>query len=104
LATYGTLAPGRPNHDQLAGLAGRWLHGHVHGTLIERGFPALLLDPNVPALDVQVFESPDLPAHWPRLDEFEGSGYDRMVTTVHTPDGDLPASIYVLRQAQPAGA
>jgi len=35
LATYGTLAPGRPNHHQLDGLTGRWLEGHVNGTLVE---------------------------------------------------------------------
>jgi hypothetical protein len=41
----------------------------------------------------QVFESTDLPAHRPRLDEFEGHGYERVVTTVHTYAGDVDASI-----------
>jgi len=27
LATYGTLAPGRPNHHHLDGLDGRWFDG-----------------------------------------------------------------------------
>ena len=51
LATYGTLAPGRPNHHQLDGLEGRWLKGHVNGMLVEAGwgaslgYPALVLDP-----------------------------------------------------------
>ena len=104
LATYGTLAPGRPNHHQLDGLAGRWLEGHVRGALVEAGwgadlgFPALVLDPAGPAVAVHVFESADLPAHWPRLDEFEGPGYERVVCTVHTPGGDVSASIYVLRE------
>jgi gamma-glutamylcyclotransferase (GGCT)/AIG2-like uncharacterized protein YtfP len=102
LATYGTLAPGRPNHDQLAALAGRWLEGQVYGRLVEAGwgadlgFPALVLDPGGTAIDVQVLESADLPAHWSRLDQFEGPGYDRVVTTVRTANGDLEASIYVL--------
>ena len=102
LATYGSLAPGRPNHHQLDGLRGRWLHGQVHGALVDEGwgaalgYPALTLDPDGPAVDVHVFESADLPAHWARLDDFEGPGYRRVVTTVRTPDGDLEASIYVL--------
>lgn len=103
LATYGTLAPGRPNHHQLNGLDGRWFGGEVHGWLHEAGwgaalgFPALILDPAAPAVSVQVFESRDLPDHWSRLDDFEGPGYQRVVTTVSTPEGDLSASIYALR-------
>jgi gamma-glutamylcyclotransferase (GGCT)/AIG2-like uncharacterized protein YtfP len=103
LATYGTLAPGRPNHHQLDGLDGRWLEGQVYGRLIKAGwgaslgYPALVLDPQGTAIDVLVFESADLPAHWARLDHFEGPGYQRVATTVHTPAGDLEASIYTLR-------
>jgi gamma-glutamylcyclotransferase (GGCT)/AIG2-like uncharacterized protein YtfP len=103
LVAYGTLAPGRPNHRQLDGLVGRWMEGHVNGSLVEAGwgatfgYPALVLDAAGPAVAAQVFESADLPAHWPRLDEFEGPGYERVVTTVHTEAGDIDASIYVLR-------
>ncbi len=103
LATYGTLAPGRPNHHQLAGLDGRWLEGLVYGALVDAGwgaslgYPALVLDTHGTAIGVHVFESVDLPAHWSRLDEFEGPGYQRVATTVRTPTGDVQASIYVLR-------
>jgi gamma-glutamylcyclotransferase (GGCT)/AIG2-like uncharacterized protein YtfP len=103
LATYGTLAPGRPNHHQLDGLEGRWLKGHVNGKLVDAGwgaslgYPALNLDPDGPVIGVDVFESIDLPAHWARLDAFEGTGYERVVTTVHTPTGGIEASIYVSR-------
>ena len=45
-------------------------------------------------------ESIDLPAHWGGLDAFEGAGYERVVTTVHMPTGDLDAYIYVLLQLQ----
>lgn len=34
LATYGTLAPGRANHHQLAELQGHWQAGHVTGHLV----------------------------------------------------------------------
>ncbi len=105
LAAYGTLAPGRPNHHQLAGLEGRWLKGHVDGILVDAGwgaslgYPALVLGAGS-AIGVDIFESVDLPAHWARLDTFEGPGYERVVTTVHMPTGDVDASIYVLLQVQ----
>ena len=61
------------------------------------GYPALILDPDGLAIAVHVFESVDLPAQWSRLDDFEGPGYQRAVTTVHTPRGKIEASMYVLR-------
>ncbi len=102
LATYGTLAPGRQNHGQLTDLPGRWLVGHVRGTLVDAGwgaklgFPALILDPDGLPVEVFVFESEALPDHWHRLDAFEGPGYRRIAVDVSTPEGVLPASIYVV--------
>jgi gamma-glutamylcyclotransferase (GGCT)/AIG2-like uncharacterized protein YtfP len=102
LATYGSLAPGRANHHHVAGLRGRWSAGVVRGRLVADGwgaalgYPALVLDPDGPEVDVQVLESADLPAHWARLDDFEGPGYQRVVTTVRTATGEMVASIYVL--------
>jgi gamma-glutamylcyclotransferase (GGCT)/AIG2-like uncharacterized protein YtfP len=102
LASYGSLRPGQINHHQLAGLKGRWIPGTVQGKRIEAGwgntigFPGLVLDPSGPAVDVLIFESSDLPDHWSRLDEFEGSGYRRVVTRVRTAEGGVNAYIYVL--------
>jgi gamma-glutamylcyclotransferase (GGCT)/AIG2-like uncharacterized protein YtfP len=102
LATYGSLAPGKVNHYQLASLKGRWTRGSVHGRLMDAGwgsalgFPGLVLDPTEAVIEVQVFESPELPDHWSRLDEFEGSGYRRVVTRVRTEEGDVSACIYVI--------
>ncbi len=107
LATYGTLAPGRVNHHQLAELPGRWLEGTVAGRLVEAGwgaklgYPGLILDlagldPAAEAVAVHLFESPELPGHWPRLDSFEGEGYRRVVAPVATDEGPLAAWIYVI--------
>ena len=102
LATYGTLASGRVNHNQLADLKGYWQQGTVRGRLVEAGwgaklgYPGLILDPSGQVIEVHVFESPELPNHWLRLDEFEGAGYRRVVTEVRTADGDLDVSIYVI--------
>lgn len=107
LATYGTLAPGRGNHGQLTDLPGRWLVGHVRGSLVdagwgaELGFPALVLHPDGAPVEVFVFESDALFDHWPRLDAFEGPGYRRVAVDVSTTEGVLSASIYVA--ADPIG-
>ena len=59
------------------------------------GFPALVLDESGSKVSVDLFESDELPHHWPRLDAFEGDGYRRVVVQVHTDDGEIPAFIYV---------
>jgi gamma-glutamylcyclotransferase (GGCT)/AIG2-like uncharacterized protein YtfP len=106
LVAYGTLAPGRPNHHQLDGLSGRWLAGRVHGALVQQGwgaalgYPALVLNPDGPALEVQIFESIDLPSHWPRLDDFEGPGYQHVVVPVETADGRPPRGVHLRLQAR----
>ncbi len=104
LATYGTLAPGRANHHQLSDLQGRWLKGTVRGRLVEEGwgaamgYPALVLDNGAETVAVDVFESADLPAHWERLDAFEGDEYERIVVIVTLEDGDeIAASLYAAR-------
>lgn len=104
LASYGTLAPGQPNHHQLDGLAGRWRTGSVRGRLVDKGwaaamgYAALVLDPDGDPIPVELFESADLPAHWPRLDAFEGAAYRRVVADIDTEAGPLPASIYVVAE------
>lgn len=106
LATYGTLAPGRVNHGQLAELKGKWTRGTVRGRFVEAGWgaalgcPGLVLDPAGTEVEVHVFESPDLPGHWLRLDAFEGPGYRRAIAQVRTADGEVEASIYIL---EPSG-
>lgn len=109
LAVYGTLAPGRQNHGQLSELSGRWIAGQVRGELLEVGwgaefgYPGLILDPAGPPVEVLVFESPELPDHWDRLDAFEGAGYRRVAVDVSTAGGALSASIYVLAGDQLSG-
>lgn len=105
LATYGTLAPGRPNAHQLSALTGTWTRGKVRGHLHElgwgaaAGYPGIVLDDAGPVVQVQVFSSEDLPQHWARLDEFEGPGYRRVAVTVGTDAGPVRAYIYVLAES-----
>jgi gamma-glutamylcyclotransferase (GGCT)/AIG2-like uncharacterized protein YtfP len=101
LATYGTLAPGKPNHHQLAGLKGEWIKGTVQGALVDKGwgaalgYPAIALDRQLQTVAVDMFVSDDLPAHWARLDAFEGGEYRRVVVQVKANGTELPAYIYV---------
>lgn len=101
LATYGTLAPGRANHHLLADLRGRWLTGAVRGRLVDegwgaaQGYPAIILDESAAPVACHVFESKDLPAHWARLDAFEGEEYERVPVAVTLDDGgEVDAMIY----------
>ncbi len=115
LAVYGSLAPGRPNHGQLAHLPGRWFDGVVRGRLhdagwgADLGFPGLVLDDGNGDGDgdgggdgdgddiaVQIFEAESLRTEWPRLDAFEGPGYRRATVQVRTSSGAVEAHIYVL--------
>ena len=103
LAVYGTLAPGRANHHHLAMIDGRWFSGFVRGTLVQAGwgadmgYPGLIPDPEGDSVDVMVLEADDLPAHWDRLDAFEGEEYERIVIEVESDAGTVLASIYVIR-------
>ena len=102
LAVYGTLAPGRSNHHQVSDLGGEWIAGTVRGRLVsegwgvQMGYPGLVLDPEGAEIAVQVLESSALPAHWGRLDEFEGADYRRVAVSVATTHGELGAYIYVV--------
>lgn len=102
LAIYGTLAPGGLHHDELDGMAGTWWRGVILGRYFaavegeQEGYPGVILDEAGERIEVHVFDSPDLPHHWARLDEFEGPGYRRVVTAVRTEAGLFEATIYEL--------
>ena len=82
-------------------MRGQWRAGKVRGHLVEKGwgaalgFPALILADDIAQVDVQMFESSDLPNHWQRLDAFEGNEYRRVAVKVETADGPFEAWIYV---------
>jgi gamma-glutamylcyclotransferase (GGCT)/AIG2-like uncharacterized protein YtfP len=111
LFVYGTLAPGRCNAHVLAGLRGAWAPATVRGTLHPEGwgaalgYPGVVLDASGSEVRGFVLTSEDLAAHWTRLDEFEGEGYARVVTSVTVEDGTIvEAHVYELRSAPGAEA
>jgi len=95
LIVYGSLAPGGPNHNLLAGLEGVWREGWVTGELLDRGwsaamsYPALRWCPEGGEIHAHLFVSPDLPRFWRRLDEFEGLEYSRIWAPFWSPGGEV---------------
>lgn len=104
LFVYGTLAPGRSNAFMLDPLDGTWRPATVRGRVYqvgwggEMGYPGLILEPAAPVVEGLLFTSPDLPAHWARLDAFEGRDYRRVRTRVQCATGAVEAHVYVLRE------
>ena len=104
LFVYGTLAPGRPNEHVLADVPGSWEPATVRGELVDRGwgaavgFPALVLRERGPEVSGFLFASDALVEQWALLDEFEGSGYERVLTSARRGTGDVvQAWVYVIR-------
>jgi len=104
LFVYGTLAPGGPNAHILADLSGTWEPAMVRGKLLERGwgadlgFPGLVVDELGVDVTGMLLRSPQLVAHWGRLDEFEGEGYERVAVPVTLlAGGSCVAYVYALR-------
>lgn len=97
LAVYGSLAPGEVNHHAIADLPGTWEDVIVTGVLHAPApgspspFPVLRWRAGGPPVAARLFVSDALPAHWGRLDEFEGSAYRRILVPVHSERGDMLA-------------
>ncbi len=104
LFVYGTLAPDRPNEHVLAEVPGTWEPATVRGTLLQEGwgaavgYPGIVLDEYGGEVHGFIFSSEELSAHWARLDEFEGAGYERVVASVELENGTVvKAQIYALK-------
>ena len=106
LFVYGTLAPGEPNEHLLKHLNGVWKPGTVRGQLYPSawgaalGYPGIVLNPLGEEVKGQLFCSSELEQHWQTLDEFEGEGYQRVLTSVRLENGEtVEAHIYALSDA-----
>lgn len=103
LAVYGSLAPGKKNHHVIAGMEGSWRKAVLRGSLLNEGwgagegFPGFLWDGTNTPVAAQVFSSPDLPHYWPRLDEFEGEEYRRILAPAEIENGEIEiCNVYAL--------
>ncbi|NHH99730.1 gamma-glutamylcyclotransferase [Oceanimonas sp. MB9] len=106
LFVYGTLGPGRPNEHVLTAIGGSWETATITGTLRQEGwgaamgYPGIDLDDNGGKIEGFVFSSQNLSEHWAALDEFEGEGYERVLTKVTLTNGStVEAYVYTLSKA-----
>lgn len=110
LFVYGTLAPVQPNHALLKDLVGTWQEGAIRGTLYPNGlgptvgFPVVDLAPGGSKIYGLLFVSEELPRQWQILDDFEGPGYKRAITTVYLKDSSrISAFVYALDHSTMVG-
>lgn len=93
LIVYGTLAPGAPNHGEVRSITGHWRQGWIHGDLLPEGwgsangYPALRWRQAGPRVPAWLLESREMPAHWKRLDDYEGAEYQRRPIPFEIPGG-----------------
>lgn len=106
LFVYGTLAPGEPNERFLKNVEGTWKKGTVKGHYFNSGwgaalgYPGVILDTNGNEVEGQLFSSNELERLWSILDDFEGEGYQRVLTTVTLESSEVTeAFIYELSEA-----
>ena len=104
LFVYGSLAPGKANEHVLADVPGTWAPATVKGRLLPEGwgaamgYPGIMLDEAGEEVEGALFSSDRLAEHWARLDEFEGDGYERVLTKATLKDGvTVDAYIYRVR-------
>lgn len=87
LFVYGTLRPNEINHYYLQPLSGKWLNASIQGTLYEHGlgpttgYKVVDLSQPKQIISGMILFSDELAQAWPELDEFEGEGYVRELTT-----------------------
>ena len=104
LFVYGSLGPNRPNAHVLTEIGGSWEKATVRGKLrqagwgAEMGYPGIDLHENGDEIEGFLFVSERLSNHWNALDDFEGEGYERVMTRAKREDGSVvDAYIYRLR-------
>ena len=107
LFVYGTLAPGKQNHDVMSDLSGKWEPATVNGTLVNEGWgsghgcPGLIPSSEGPKVQGYLFTSADLPKSWEMLDRFEGADYMRELITVKLGNGvEVKSYVYSISRSE----
>jgi gamma-glutamylcyclotransferase (GGCT)/AIG2-like uncharacterized protein YtfP len=87
----------------LADIPGDWEPATVTGRLVQQGwgatlgYPGIVLDDGTDVVEGFLFTSDALAEHWARLDEFEGPGYERVLTSAKLKgETNIPAYVYAL--------
>jgi gamma-glutamylcyclotransferase (GGCT)/AIG2-like uncharacterized protein YtfP len=106
LFVYGTLAPSKANHSVLADIPGSWEAASLKGKLLDEGWGSEFGCPGIVPTDEGeevrgfLFSSDHLTEQWPKLDEYEGTGYKRVLVMVKSESGEkMEAYVYALNHA-----
>lgn len=104
LAVYGSLAPGRRNHELIKPLGGKWRRGKIRGRYYSSGWGAgraysgVYLHAAGDEVEVHLLSSASLASQWGRLDAFEGDEYVRLLARVSWESGGYTvANVYAVR-------
>lgn len=96
LISYGTLAPGKPNHSLISDLPGEWKECVIRGTMNQSGgLPRFSWNPHGAEQSASLFTSDALPNHWDRIDRFEGREYRRQLIPAGTHGGIAIGYAYI---------
>jgi len=95
LIIYGSLAPGRSNHSEVEHIKGEWRKGIVKGKLLKLGWGAAegylafqhTQTDEQKNIEAFVLFSEEFINNWPRLDEFEGDDYRRILARYELDNG-----------------
>ncbi|KKA46332.1 gamma-glutamylcyclotransferase family protein [Salinivibrio sp. KP-1] len=89
LFVYGTLCPEGTNHHVLADVHGQWFPASIQAIRTDRGwgsasgYPGIELSDSVnDRVEGWLLKAEDLSHFLPKLDAFEGSGYQRVIVEV----------------------
>jgi len=106
LFVYGTLAPGRANHNVIEDIPGTWEAATLRGKLLDEGWgskfgcPGIVPSDEGQEVEGYVLTSSHLSEHWAMLDEYEGIGYQRVPVLVEVEHGDkIEACVYALNHS-----
>ncbi len=107
LVVYGTLAPGRANHNQVEHIVGTWRDDvYVEGELlntgwgIQFGYPMIRWKPGGSQVASYLLTSEMLPSYWADLDHFEGPEYCRILVPVFDEHGFITVgNVYAERNS-----
>ena len=87
LFVYGTLGPGQSHEHLLTQVPGQWCKAEIKAKLypnglgLSRGYPIVDLANPETVIEGYIYSSDQLPRLWQLLDDYEGDGYRRVVTT-----------------------
>ena len=100
LFVYGTLIPGRENHQILKDVEGNWGKFSVNGSIVEidglKYFQWIPKEKEI--IEGQLFESNNIIKYWKEIDRFEGQKYERQLACQKERDNLMVFTYYAKNQ------